>query len=77
AFPSSGDRKTLSGGEKITIIEQNDGGASSNAHVAKVSIEQVDSTVSAVGRTDSGQYQAIVPEQPDLAVRNEKLLRQT
>jgi len=77
AFPSSGDRKTLSGGEKITIIEQNDGGASSSAHVAKVSIELADSTVSAVGRTDNGQYQAIVPEQPAPAGSNEKLLRQT
>ncbi len=69
--------KALSGGEKITIIEQNDGRASPRDHVAKVSIERADSTVSAVGRTDNGQYQAIVPEQPALAGSNEKLLRQT
>lgn len=77
AFPSSSGSKALSGGEKITIIEQNDGQASPRDHVAKVSIEGADSTVSAVGRTDNGQYQAIVPEQPALAGSNEKLLRQT
>lgn len=77
AFPSPGGRETLSGGEKITIIEQGGDPGSPRGHVAKVSIERPDSGVSAVGRTDSGQYLAIVPEQPDVVVSNGKLLRQS
>ncbi|WP_426433847.1 M23 family metallopeptidase [Bradyrhizobium genosp. P] len=41
----------------------------------KVSIERADSSVVAVGRSDAGQYQAIVPDQPDIASRTERLLR--
>ncbi|MCC8953434.1 M23 family metallopeptidase [Bradyrhizobium sp. Pear77] len=77
AFPTPGSRETLSGGEKITIIEQDGDPGAPRGHVAKVSIERPDSGVSAVGRTDSGQYQAIVPEQPDVVVSNGKLLRQS
>ncbi|WP_050419671.1 M23 family metallopeptidase [Bradyrhizobium tropiciagri] len=75
AFPSPGGQATLSGGEKITIVEQSGDTASSRGQVAKVSIERADSTVAAVGRTDSGQYQAIAPEQPDVALRSESSLR--
>ncbi|MGF6309165.1 hypothetical protein ABIB82_002782 [Bradyrhizobium sp. i1.8.4] len=77
AFPTPGGQETLSGGEKITIIEQNGDIGSSRGHVARVSIERADSSVAAVGRADSGQYQAIVPEQPDIAVRSESLLRES
>lgn len=77
AFPSPGSQETLSGGEKITIIEQDGDTGSPRGHVAKVSIERPDSGVSAVGRTDTGQYQAIVPEQPDVVVSNGRLLRQS
>ncbi|WP_076859477.1 M23 family metallopeptidase [Bradyrhizobium mercantei] len=77
AFASPGGQATLSGGEKITIIEQNGDTVSSRGHVAKVSIERADASVAAVGRTDSGQYQAIVPEQPDVGVRSESLLRES
>lgn len=75
AFPSPGSQETLSGGEKITIVEQGGDAGWSRGHVVKVSIERADSSVAAVGRTDSGQYRAIVPEQPEIATRNESLLR--
>lgn len=77
AFPSPGGQVTLSGGEKITIVEQSGDTASSRGQVAKVSIERAESTVAAVGRTDSGQYQAIAPEQPDVALRSEGSLRES
>ncbi|MGY3445408.1 M23 family metallopeptidase [Bradyrhizobium sp. USDA 4473] len=77
AFPPAGTQAALSGGEKITIVEQSEEGGSPRSHVAKVSIERTDSSVSAVGRTDGGQYQAIVPEQPDASSRSESLLRQS
>ncbi|PAY05423.1 hypothetical protein CK489_28995 [Bradyrhizobium sp. UFLA03-84] len=75
AFPSQGE--TLSGGEKITIVEQNGDAGSPRSHIAKVSIERANARVAAVGRADSGQYQAIVPELPDVAVGNEGVLRQS
>lgn len=78
AFPSPCGQETLSGGEKITIVQQDGDAGSPRGHVAKVSIERADSadsSVSAVGRTDGGQYQAIVPEQPDIVLRSESLLR--
>ncbi|GKQ50902.1 M23 family metallopeptidase [Bradyrhizobium sp. Ce-3] len=77
AFPSPRGQETLSGGEKITIIEQGEEAGSPRGRVAKVSIERADSSVSAVGRTDGGQYQPIVPEQPDVAARNASSLRQS
>lgn len=77
AFPSPRGQETLSGGEKITIIEQGEEAGSPRGRVARVSIERADSSVSAVGRTDGGQYQAIVPEQPDVASSNGRLLRQS
>ncbi|WP_338832345.1 M23 family metallopeptidase [Bradyrhizobium sp. 27S5] len=77
AFPSAGGQETLSGGEKITIVEQDGEAGSALGHVAKVSIERTDASVSAVGRADSGQYQAIVPEQPDIPLRSESLLRES
>ena len=77
AFPPAGTQAALSGGEKITIVEQDGEGGSPRSHVAKVSIERADSSVSAVGRTDGGQYQAIVPEQPDASSRSGSLLRQS
>ena len=77
AFPSPDARETLSGGEKITVIEQGEDAGSPPGHVAKVSIERAGSNVSAVGRTDGGQYQAIVPEQPDIAARSESPLRES
>ncbi|UGY23151.1 M23 family metallopeptidase [Bradyrhizobium septentrionale] len=77
AFPSAGGQETLSGGEKITIVEQDGEAGSALGHVAKVSIERADASVSAVGRADSGQYQAIVPEQPDVTLRSESLLRES
>ncbi|MFQ3453497.1 M23 family metallopeptidase [Bradyrhizobium sp. UFLA01-814] len=77
AFPSPGARESLSGGDKITVIEQGGDAGSAHGHVAKVSIERAGSNVSAVGRTDGGQYQAIVPEQPDIAVRSESPLRES
>ncbi|MGF6433603.1 M23 family metallopeptidase [Bradyrhizobium sp. Pha-3] len=77
AFPSPGARETLSGGEKITVIEQGEDAGSPRGHVAKVSIERAGSNVSAVGRTDGGQYQAIVPEQPDITSRSESPLRES
>ena len=40
AFPAVGTRETLSGGEKITIVEQSGEGGSPRSHVAKVSIER-------------------------------------
>jgi murein DD-endopeptidase MepM/ murein hydrolase activator NlpD len=75
AFPWPGGQETLSGGEKITVIEQNGDSGLEPSRILKVSIERADSSVLAVGRTDTGQYQAIVPEQPDIALRTEKLLR--
>ncbi|MCS3449520.1 MULTISPECIES: M23 family metallopeptidase [Bradyrhizobium] len=77
AFPSPGARETLSGGDKITVIEQGGDAGSPRGHVAKVSIERAGSDVSAVGRTDGGQYQPIVPEQPDIAVRSDSPLRES
>ncbi|MHC2334498.1 peptidoglycan DD-metalloendopeptidase family protein [Bradyrhizobium sp. USDA 4454] len=77
AFPSAGSQAALSGGERITIVEQSGEGSLPRSHVAKVSIERADSTVFAVGRTDGGQYQVIVPEQPDASSRSESLLRQS
>ncbi|MHC1944500.1 M23 family metallopeptidase [Bradyrhizobium sp. UFLA06-06] len=77
AFPSPGARESLSGGDKITVIEQGGDAGSAHGHVAKVSIERAGSDVSAVGRTDGGQYQPIVPEQPDIAVRSDSPLRES
>ncbi|MGY3194422.1 hypothetical protein ACVIWU_003788 [Bradyrhizobium sp. USDA 4509] len=77
AFPSPGALETLSGGEKITVVEQGEDAGSPRGHVAKVSIERAGSDVSAVGRTDGGQYQPIVPEQPDIAARSESPLRES
>ncbi|SDD92498.1 Peptidase family M23 [Bradyrhizobium brasilense] len=77
AFPSPGARESLSGGDKITVIEQGGDAGSAHGHVAKLSIERAGSDVSAVGRTDGGQYQAIVPEQPDIAVRSDSPLRES
>jgi len=65
----------LSGGEKITVLEQNGRSGFEPIHILKVSIERAGSIVIAVGRTDAGQYQAIVPEQPNASLRTEKLLR--
>ncbi|WP_456732896.1 M23 family metallopeptidase [Bradyrhizobium sp. USDA 3364] len=77
AFPSPGGRQTLSGGEKITIVERSGDTGSPRSYIAKVSVERADSSVSAVGRTDGGQYQAIVPELPDIAQRSASLLRES
>ncbi|WOH78426.1 M23 family metallopeptidase [Bradyrhizobium sp. BEA-2-5] len=77
AFPSPGAQETLSGGEKITVIEQGGDAGSPRGHVATVSIERAGSNVSAVGRTDRGQYQPIVPEQPDVASRSYSPLRES
>ncbi|NEU94847.1 M23 family metallopeptidase [Bradyrhizobium uaiense] len=77
AFPSLGTQAALSGGEKITIVEQNGDNGSPRGHVAKVSIERADASVTAVGRTDGGEYQAIAPEQPDSSSRSESTLRQS
>ncbi|MFX5081086.1 hypothetical protein ABTC36_19775, partial [Acinetobacter baumannii] len=67
----------LSGGEKITVIEQDGDAGAPRGHVAKVSIERAGSSVSAVGRTDVGQYQAIVPEQPEAAASGGRQPRQS
>lgn len=72
-WPDGGE--ALSGGEKITIIEQNGDTVLPERHILRVSIKRADSTVIAVGRTDTGRYQAIVPEQPGVASRNDDLLR--
>ncbi|MFN5721267.1 MAG: M23 family metallopeptidase [Bradyrhizobium sp.] len=77
AFPSTGRQQTLSGGEKITVIEQDGDAGAPRGHVAKVSIERAGSSVSAVGRTDVGQYQAIVPEQPEAAASGGRQPRQS
>ncbi|MFN5038752.1 MAG: M23 family metallopeptidase [Bradyrhizobium sp.] len=67
----------MSGGEKITVIEQDGDAGAPRGHVAKVSIERAGSSVSAVGRTDVGQYQAIVPEQPEAAASGGRQPRQS
>ncbi|KWV47806.1 hypothetical protein AS156_19420 [Bradyrhizobium macuxiense] len=77
AFSRPGGPATLSGGEKITIIEQDADAGVPRGHILKVSIERADSAVAAVGRTDAGDYQAIVPEQAGAARPAESLLRDT
>lgn len=75
AFPWPGGQETLSGGEKVVVIAQDGDTAAPHGHILKVSIERANAGVFAVGRTDMGRYQAIVPEQPGPASPNERLLR--
>lgn len=75
ALPWPGAPDTLSGGEKIKVVEQLADAAAPRGHILKVSIERPDSSVVAVGRSDAGDYQTIAPESP--ATRNEASLRDT